>query len=242
MGIRLLTADEIECRAQTVRDDGCSLLLYKDSRADMKILDESFGIFGWQRRHEFKDGKNYCTVSIRNPETGEWISKEDMGTESFAEKEKGESSDSFKRACFNIGIGRELYTAPRIWITLTDADIKRQGDKVYLKTSFSVSEVEYTDRIISKLTIIDGKGNTRFSFDCNSKKKLISEDSINDAIMQDQLMKWLHKNHTEAIGKKKQFSVHALIEKNYRATREVTNKIEGLYFEYLNKEQDGIRN
>ncbi|NOW12590.1 hypothetical protein B0H35_000004 [Clostridium acetobutylicum] len=47
-----------------------------------------------------------------------WISKQDVGTESNTEKEKGQASDSFKRACFNFGIGRELYTSPFIWIGL----------------------------------------------------------------------------------------------------------------------------
>ena len=113
---RPLTKDEIDCRVATCKENGVSLLLYKDARVDQNILDETFGIFGWQRSHQLIDGNLYCTVSIRNPDTGEWVHKQDVGKESNAEKEKGQASDSFKRACFNLGIGRELYTAPFIWI------------------------------------------------------------------------------------------------------------------------------
>ena len=105
--IRELRADEIEVRVGVVRKNGISLLLYKDARCDMNILDETFGIAGWQRKHELINGALFCTVSIKD-ENGEWISKQDVGVESYTEAVKGAASDSFKRACFNIGIGREL--------------------------------------------------------------------------------------------------------------------------------------
>ena len=107
--IRLLKAEEIECRIATINETGLSLLLYKDARVDQRVLDDAFGVFGWKRSHQSIDGNLYCTVSILNRETGEWISKQDVGTMSYSEKEKGQASDSFKRACFNIGVGRELY-------------------------------------------------------------------------------------------------------------------------------------
>ena len=125
---RPLTKDEIDCRVSTCKENGVSLLLYKDARVDQNILDETFGIFGWQRSHQLIDGNLYCTVSIRNPDTGEWVHKQDVGKESNAEKEKGQASDSFKRACFNLGIGRELYTAPFIWIPQEMVTIK-EDDK-----------------------------------------------------------------------------------------------------------------
>ena len=106
--IRLLRADEIECRIAMVNEKGLSLLLYKDARVDQKILDETFGIFGWKRSHQCIDGNLYCTVEILDKDSGEWIAKQDVGTMSCSEKEKGQASDSFKRACFNWGIGREL--------------------------------------------------------------------------------------------------------------------------------------
>ncbi len=111
--IRLLRADEIECRASTVSEKGVSLLLYKDARVDQRILDETFGLFGWKRSHQCIDGNLYCTVEVYNKETREWISKQDVGKVGYAEKEKSQASDSFKRACFNWGIGRELYKIGR---------------------------------------------------------------------------------------------------------------------------------
>ena len=112
--IRLLRADEIECRAAMANENGVSLLLYKDARVDQRILDETFGAFGWKRSHQCIDGNLYCTVEVYNRETGEWISKQDVGTNGEQQKEKSQASDSFKRACFNWGIGRELYSAPFI--------------------------------------------------------------------------------------------------------------------------------
>lgn len=121
--IRELRADEIEVRVGIVKKNGISLLLYKDARCDMNILDETFGITGWQRKHELINGALFCTVSIKG-ENGEWISKQDVGVESYTEAVKGAASDSFKRACFNIGIGRELYkNAPEHRGTAVTKDI-----------------------------------------------------------------------------------------------------------------------
>jgi hypothetical protein len=99
--IRLLRADEIECRIAVINEKGLSLLLYKDARVDQKILDETFGMFGWKRSHQSIDGNLYCTVEIWDECKGQWIAKQDVGTVSYSEKEKGQASDSFKRACFN---------------------------------------------------------------------------------------------------------------------------------------------
>ena len=115
---RDLRADEIECRVAQANEYGVSLLLYKDARCDQNILDETVGEFGWMRSHT-RDNAN-CVVSIWDEKKQQWISKEDTGTESNTEKEKGLASDSFKRACFNWGIGRELYTAPTIKIKAQD--------------------------------------------------------------------------------------------------------------------------
>jgi hypothetical protein len=106
---RLLNADEIECRVGQCFPDAknptaVSILLYKDARCDMAILDETIGSTNWQRIHEFKDGKLYCTVSIWDNKKQMWIEKEDVGVESNTEAEKGQASDSFKRACVNWGM------------------------------------------------------------------------------------------------------------------------------------------
>ena len=94
--IRLLRADEIDARISTCNQWGVGILLYKDARCDMNILDETFGNMNWQRRH-CRDNQN-CVVSIWDEDKKQWIEKEDTGTESFTEKEKGLASDSFKRA------------------------------------------------------------------------------------------------------------------------------------------------
>ena len=109
---RVLKAEEIDCRVSQIASNYCTLLLYKDARVDMNILDETVGCMNWKKSY-LRDNAN-CVVSIYDEDKKEWVSKEDTGTESFSEAEKGLASDSFKRSCFNWGIGRELYTAPSI--------------------------------------------------------------------------------------------------------------------------------
>lgn len=158
--IRLLRADEIECRIAVINEKGLSLLLYKDARVDQKILDETFGVFGWKRSHQCIDGSLYCTVEIRDKETGEWIAKQDVGTTGYAEKEKTQASDSFKRACFNWGIGRELYSAPFIWIPVSKVQIQRKNDKYYCNENFHVASIAYNElREIAGFSIINDRGN-----------------------------------------------------------------------------------
>lgn len=154
---RALTANDVELRVGKITDKGANYLLYKNARVDMSILDEVCGTFGWQREHREMKGVMYCGVSIKSPD-GEWITKWDAGAESYTEKEKGEASDSFKRACFNWGIGRELYTAPFIWITLTDDEKAKKGNGC-----FSVSNLQVTDGKIVALEIVDKKGNIRYT-------------------------------------------------------------------------------
>ena len=145
---RTLRADEIELRTgQILQDRGLqTLLLYKDARCDMAMLDEAVGPLNWKREHS-RDNAN-CTVSIWNPDIEQWVSKEDTGTESKTEAEKGLASDSFKRACFNWGIGRELYTAPFITV-----------DKNINPRLLKVGAIEYNDkREIIALVITDKYG------------------------------------------------------------------------------------
>lgn len=149
---RNLRADEIECRVQSVNPNGLVLLLYKDARVDQNILDETVGALNWQRQHT-RDNAN-CIVSIWDEDKKQWISKEDTGKESNTEAQKGLASDSFKRACFNWGIGRELYTAPFTWISADNCKItkdKKGKDACYDK--FSVASIEIEDGKITKLQI-----------------------------------------------------------------------------------------
>lgn len=149
---RLLTAREIECRIQQVKSNGISLLLYKDARCDQNILDETVGPMNWQRRHD-RDNAN-CIVSIYDEKKKEWISKEDTGTESNTEPSKGLASDSFKRACVNWGIGRELYSAPFIWISAEKCSIT--NGKCYDR--FDVKAISYNEnREINGLVIVNAK-------------------------------------------------------------------------------------
>lgn len=148
---RNLRADEIEVRVATAKKNGVSLLLYKDARCDMNILDETVGPMDWQRSHS-RDNAN-CTVSIWDDEKSQWISKEDTGTESNTEKEKGLASDSFKRACFNWGIGRELYTAPFIWVTSNNCEIVESGGKYKCFDKFKVEKLTINEGRIDGLSI-----------------------------------------------------------------------------------------
>lgn len=168
MEFRKLKADEIDCRVSQIASNYCMLLLYKDARVDMNILDETVGNMNWQK-HYLRDNAN-CVVSIWDDDKQEWIEKEDTGTESFSEAEKGLASDSFKRACFNWGIGRELYTAPTIMF-FPHKDMAPKGEseeffekngKYTTKTRFYVDYIDYSENKISDLIIRDHKGNIRF--------------------------------------------------------------------------------
>lgn len=172
--IRLLSKEDIDVRvAQTniYNNNGrqvvkVNLLLYKDARVDMKILDELFTPMGWKRTHKLIGDRLYCCVEVYNPETKEWICKEDVGVESNTEVEKGQASDSFKRACVNWGIGRELYTAPKITIELNENEYtKDQNSRIKVWAYFSVKSIGYDSktRTITSLEIQDKFGNVRFS-------------------------------------------------------------------------------
>lgn len=161
MQFRRLYADEIEVRVAQIKPDKLSVLLYKDARVDQRLLDETVGAEYWQRSHEMVGGNLYCTVSIFNKTLDRWVSKQDVGTESNTEKEKGQASDSFKRACFNWGIGRELYTAPSIWINNPEAGIAKSESGKYMSNKrFKVGKIGYDDAgNINDLVITDGFGN-----------------------------------------------------------------------------------
>ncbi len=169
MEFRTLKANEIDCRIQSIsvkgEAAGAVVLLYKDARVDMRLLDEVVGAMNWKREHTIIGDRLYCTVSIYNEHIYDWVGKSDVGTESNTEKEKGQASDSFKRACFNWGIGRELYSAPFIYINLQSGEWQKGKDgrpKSYAK--FTVKEIEYDEnRNISKLIIVDSKGSVRYT-------------------------------------------------------------------------------
>lgn len=154
---RSLRADEVDVRVAQCKKNGVQLLLYKDARCDMAVLDETVGPMNWQRRHG-RDNAN-CIVSIWDNDKGQWIEKEDTGTESNTEAAKGLASDSFKRACTCWGIGRELYTSPFIWIKAGDVTLKENAfnGKTTYKTNdqFHVEDMQVQDGKIIALHIVN---------------------------------------------------------------------------------------
>lgn len=163
--IRLLRPNEIDVRVQSLKKEYIIAVMYKDARVDMKILDETFGPMNWQRKHEVINNNLFCTVSVYDYDKKAWISKEDVGIPSNTQAEKGEASDAFKRACTNIGIGRELYTSPFLYIKTNNGEVTQNGNRFSTKTKFYVKEIDYNnDREISHLVIVDNKGNVRYSY------------------------------------------------------------------------------
>ena len=200
--MRLLRANEIEVKVKQVFDTGCVALLYKTARTDMDMLDEEFGAENWQCAYEEIKGNLYCKIGVLAMGRDEWVWKQDCGIESREDgdgnEKKGEASDAFKRAGFKWGIGRELYTAPFIWIPSDVIKIEtNKNGKPSTKEKFSVSKIGYNDnKEINMLEIVNSKGKTVFTFGSKTlikmekpteekpKKEVISTEcqrAINDA-------------------------------------------------------------
>lgn len=222
MEFRLLTAEEIECRISMCNEYGVGILLYKDARCDQNILDETVGAMNWQRHHS-RDNAN-CIVSIWDKEKEQWIEKEDTGTESFTEKEKGLASDSFKRACFNWGIGRELYTAPTMFVSAKDLKTLQADAKGNWKCKdyFKVTAIEYVERKIVYVRILNTKTNMEIEFGTPAKAKQTIDDvkvkaliarCEKDAVPSDRILT-LYKVGSLSLLTEKQYSnIHANWEK-----------------------------
>lgn len=166
---RDLKSSEIEVRVATCSEKGISLLLYKNARVDQDILDETVGAMNWQRHHT-RDNAN-CIISIWDSDKKQWVEKEDTGTESFSQAEKGLASDSFKRAGFNWGIGRELYTAPFIWVGSDRCKLEdskrtdKYGNTIYTtKDKFFVEAIEIKNKKIIGLAIKNQKNERVFLY------------------------------------------------------------------------------
>lgn len=249
MKFRKLKASEIECRVHQVKKNGAVLLLYKNARVDMAILDETVGPERWQREHKEVKGNVYCGVSIYldlglnygfldtalNEEErklmidvmlkdrdSQWVTKWDAGAESYTEKEKGESSDSFKRACFNWGIGRELYTSPFIWIKPKDEnEIVEKNNKVNFKwgTKFNVADIDYRNDAISYLIINDQDGTPRFKFG----DKRVNETTLNQlnelGIKDSDMKKWLDYYQVDTKEQFQQSEAEFIIERFQRGNK-----------------------
>jgi len=160
-----LPIESIDFRVQSINKGGyATILAYKDARVDMNRLNEVCGILGWQREHS-RDNKN-CTVSIWDEANKHWVKKEDTGTESNAEAQKGLASDSFKRACFNLGIGIELYDYPIIQVKLTDVEFDKSTNKP--TWNFKLKEwkwfSQFTEGKLNYLACKDNLNVVRFSY------------------------------------------------------------------------------
>lgn len=173
-----LEIDEIDFRIQSINKGGyATILAYKDARADMKRLDEIYGAEYWQKKYDIINGNLFCSVGVFNKDLAQWVWKQDVGTESNTEKEKGQASDAFKRACFCLGIGRELYDYPVIQVKLNQNEYKVESSngKDYVKQTYDLRLKEWSwvsefkDGKLVFLTAFDNTGKERFRFEAGKK-------------------------------------------------------------------------
>ena len=166
MKFRLLKESEIECRVKQCTEKGAVLLLYKDARTDMNILDEAVGAEFWESDYKEIKGNLYCGIGIWSNARNAMIWKWDCGIESREDgdgnQKKGEASDAFKRAGFKWGIGRELYSAPFIFIRPDMVNIIRGERKCVTYDTFSIEKIAYDeDCKISGIAIRNDKTGKR---------------------------------------------------------------------------------
>ena len=234
---RTLRAEEIDVRVGSINPDkGISLLLYKDARCDMNILDETVGPERWERNHEVINGNLFCTVSIQikpDDDWAPWIKKQDVGVKSYSQEEKGEASDSFKRACVNWGIGRELYTSPFIWVDKSACTISKNDKNQYeVKDNFKVVDIVYTDdRKINKLKIKNTKtkkicytygfGTFKPTEENNIKMSTKEQKSIVSRAVREDLMK-----DTEVIRAIETFDKSEFLELTYEEAKSIVDTAE----------------
>ena len=177
-----LTTDQIEFRVQSINNGGyATILAYKDARVDMQRLDEVCGPLNWKREHLLNNSN--CIVSIFNPDNGQWVSKEDTGTASNTEAQKGLASDSFKRACFNWGIGRELYDYPIVSVKLNSDEWEQYTDNKGKKRARQTWNLKlrewkwnslFDGNKIVALTAVDQTGAKRFSWTSDDHERFLA--------------------------------------------------------------------
>jgi hypothetical protein len=173
---RPLEISDVDFRVQSINNAGyATILAYKDARVDMNRLDEVMGPLGWQRDYTLIDGKLFCGVGIYDKENNQWVWKWDVGTESNTESEKGQASDAFKRACFNLGIGRELYDYPIISVKLNANEWTKDGGRPKQTYELKIKDwrwySEFTDGRISFLAAKDQNGTVRFKWGAMKPKQ-----------------------------------------------------------------------
>ncbi|NAW50392.1 hypothetical protein GNY06_02955 [Elizabethkingia argentiflava] len=170
-----LLINEIDFRIHNINKGGyATILVYKDARADMNRLDAVYGVGYWQRKHDFINGKEFCSVGIWNKDLQQWVWVQDCGTGNSSEREKGQSSDAFKRACFNLGIGRELYDYPKIIVRLNDIEYDKNIGKA--THNFKLKEWKWYSEFdergkLARLACKDENGVKRFDWKAEVKTK-----------------------------------------------------------------------
>ena len=183
--IPLLELKDVELRVQSVSQNDygayAQLLLYKNARADMRVMDDVFGIANWKREHIEINGNLFCIVSVWDEDKKQWVSKQDVGTESNTEAAKGQASDAFKRACVNWGIGRELYSAPNIRIKLNEKEISHgPNGKPRTFAKFHVGEMVYDKErgCYTTFTVLDDMNNIRYDLNKSKSDNSAMQPSI----------------------------------------------------------------
>ena len=152
---RTLKAEEIEVRVQSVKNGKANMLLYIDSRAVTKLLDETVGPMNWQTEFYEVNGQTIGKLGIWDSEKQQWIWKSDTGTESNIEAVKGLISDVYKRMISRWGVV-ELYSSPKIVL----------DDDGYGNTGYRVSEILYdVERNITHLVLVNRFGKEVFRWD-----------------------------------------------------------------------------
>jgi hypothetical protein len=174
---RPLEISDVDFRVQSINNGGyATILAYKDARVDMNRLDEVLSPLGWQRDYKLIDGKLFCGVGIYHAESSQWIWKWDVGTESMTEAQKGQASDAFKRACFNLGIGRELYDYPLISVRLKDDEWTKDGGRPKQTFNLKMKDwrwySEFTDGKLTFLAAKDQNGDVRFKWGTMAPKNV----------------------------------------------------------------------
>ena len=177
---RPLDISDVDFRVQSINNGGyATILAYKDARVDMNRLDEVCGIGYWKRDFKEINGKLYCGVAVYNKEIAEWVWKWDVGTESMTEATKGLASDAFKRACFNLGIGRELYDYPLISVKLNDNEWTKDGGRPKQTYNLHLRDwkwySEFTDGKITFIAAKDENGKVRFKWGVMKPKQVEPE-------------------------------------------------------------------
>ena len=143
--MRALKPEEIEVRIGTVGAKGVTLLLYKNARVDRQILDDTYGAMNWECDYKELKGNMYCGIGVYDADKGIFVWKWDCGTESNTEREKGEASDSFKRAGFRWGIGIELYTSPFIFLPVATVKDQYNTGKYKMNDPYELRGIRVSD-------------------------------------------------------------------------------------------------